>query len=180
MKPTHEEIGAILGLTQMSLTTPRHVADVFCEYAPHCCMLRVSVYAGGWTHEGKAIFARKSFFNQAGEQSPMDILRETAAVLETLTAQHNAIDMLNAAGVPHCSDCRWWAEDKHTLAPSRQRECRNSEFLHEARCSSDEEASRSLTYQYCEGGQIWTGPDFGCVHFEPITSEAPQIEMEAA
>lgn len=100
MTPTHEEIGAILGLTQMSLTTPKHVADVFTEYAPHCYLLTVSVYAGGWTHEGKAIFARKSYFHQTGEPSPMEILRETAAVLETLTAQQAAVQMLNSAGVP--------------------------------------------------------------------------------
>ena len=100
MTPTHEEIGAILGLTQMSLTTPRHVAHVFTEYSPHCYLLNVSIYAGGWTHEKKAIFARKSYFRQANEQSPMEILRETAAVLETLTAQQAAVQMLNSAGVP--------------------------------------------------------------------------------
>lgn len=100
MMPTHEAIGAILGLTQMSLTTPRHVADVFTEYSPHCYLLTVSVYAGGWADGKKPVFKRRSAFQEATEQSPMEILRETAAVLETLAAQQAAVQMLNAAGVP--------------------------------------------------------------------------------
>lgn len=65
-----------------------------------------------------------------------------------------------------CSACRWWVEDDHTMAPHPQRECRNEKFLHESGWPSAGDAAKSLTYQYYEGGQIWTGPDFGCVHFE--------------
>jgi hypothetical protein len=70
-----------------------------------------------------------------------------------------------------CSACRWWVEDDHTLAPPPQRECRNEKFLHESGWPSAGDAAKSLTYQYYEGGQIWTGPDFGCVHFEPNSQD---------
>ena len=77
-----------------------------------------------------------------------------------------------------CSACRWWMEDKFTLAPAPQRECRNEKFLHESGGASAGDSAKSLTYQHYEGGQIWTGPDFGCVHFEPIISEPLRTEKE--
>ena len=30
-----------------------------------------------------------------------------------------------------------------------------------------------LVYPFTEGGHFWTGPDFGCVHWEPKLSENP-------
>ena len=72
-----------------------------------------------------------------------------------------------ACSAATCSACRWWVEDNHTMAPTPQRECRNEKFLHESGWPSAGDASKSLTYQHYEGGQIWTGPNFGCVHFEP-------------
>lgn len=65
-----------------------------------------------------------------------------------------------------CEHCKWWIEDEHTNAPGPQKECRNETFLHEAGVRSAGDPAKSLTYEYYEGGQIWTGPCFGCVHFE--------------
>ena len=30
-----------------------------------------------------------------------------------------------------------------------------------------EHAPDTLVYSYFEGGYFWTGPDFGCIHWEP-------------
>ncbi len=71
-----------------------------------------------------------------------------------------------ATGAGLCADCRWWLADKYTMASPPQRECRNAQFLHESGWRETGAPADSLTYQHYEGGQIWTGPNFGCVRFE--------------
>jgi len=45
--------------------------------------------------------------------------------------------------------------------------CEDQKFLYEGGCGDNPD--RSLTYEYPEGGGFFTGPNFGCVHQEPIS-----------
>lgn len=107
MTPTHEEIGAILGLTQMSLTTPRRIADVNINFAAHCNTVNVRVFPGGWKVNPEPICDLTAYVGSdcpvVGELTAQALLKRVAEVLERLAEHHNAwreVQLLNAAGTP--------------------------------------------------------------------------------
>lgn len=75
-----------------------------------------------------------------------------------------------------CAACAWWEKGEPRWATKPQKECQNGEFLHESDSRDSGDPASSLSYQYREGGEIWTGPEFGCVHFKAANQEIAEAE----
>lgn len=74
------------------------------------------------------------------------------------------------AKVNTCKTCKWWLAvlEKYpsihlNTNKSAGGYCQSPKFV-EGTYFSSAYAHDSLTYSYYEGGQFWTGPDFGCIH----------------
>jgi hypothetical protein len=65
----------------------------------------------------------------------------------------------------HCKTCKWWTRKyrRGKLFP-----CDNESKLGESD-TVDAKHDDVLLYGYDEGGRIYTGPEFGCVHHEDGT-----------
>ena len=84
-----------------------------------------------------------------------------------------------------CKDCQFWGE-----SDSLGLQVGNLDNLHNTHrqcmcdklgeCGEVEKGSDTLVYQYNEGGGIDTGPDFGCVHFQPTEAAADKSAFERA
>jgi hypothetical protein len=78
--------------------------------------------------------------------------------------ENDPLPILNGAGVlvavARCRTCRWWAADEPGCDP-------NCLCEHPKLCNPrTDQGSDALNYEYDEGGGFFTGPDFGCVHWE--------------
>lgn len=70
-----------------------------------------------------------------------------------------------------CKNCKWWDSENSSLRNNDTFACTNPKLgeycdVRERLGADYESASDTLEYEYNEGGSIFTGPDFGCVHFE--------------
>lgn len=71
-----------------------------------------------------------------------------------------------------CKDCRWWLErvrdrPSEKFIPAENHLC-SLINLHE-RCKSIAVVTGGHNVGFAE---LYTGPDFGCVHFEPLIPDA--------
>lgn len=76
---------------------------------------------------------------------------------------------MEASEMPRCKTCLWWnCGQENEMACSQNpnfRICDNLERLGESQ-SVDTTRNDVLQYSYDESGCIYTGPEFGCVHYE--------------
>ena len=65
-----------------------------------------------------------------------------------------------------CKDCKHWTTEAPYQLPNsyKSRMCGSAKLVEEF--WDDDEALDMLHYSYAEGGAFYTGPEFGCVHFE--------------
>jgi len=76
---------------------------------------------------------------------------------------------------PRCKDCKHWtpAPEKYPNSWRDKPEYRAGGFCGSSNFSEDYGyAPTSLVYSYMEGGEFWTGADFGCVNHEPCISSS--------
>jgi hypothetical protein len=73
-----------------------------------------------------------------------------------------------------CKTCQHWQR-----VPAPPHQAFTKEYLAGGKCTSEkltenyeEYRPDTLVYSYHEGGDFWTGPDFGCVHHLPIEPQA--------
>ena len=66
-----------------------------------------------------------------------------------------------------CKDCRYWADRKSEGWQSELGDCYNNSFIEQGVCDP---SADSLVYYDHEGysAGFYTGPDFGCRHFEKV------------
>ena len=71
-----------------------------------------------------------------------------------------------------CKTCLWW-EGRGKETVSKRRGCVHPKIgeSHAISSAGNWDATDVLEYPYDEGGQIATGPDFGCIHHQPIEAE---------
>lgn len=64
-----------------------------------------------------------------------------------------------------CKTCKWWGEEAWDIPHKQSRECENHDKIGETfEVKADVD---TMVYSYNESGRFWTGPEFGCVHYEP-------------
>lgn len=70
----------------------------------------------------------------------------------------------------HCKTCKYWspARKKYPLLPASD-DVGAGGFCQSQKLAEDigQHDADMLVYSYSEGGDFWTGPDFGCVHHAP-------------
>jgi hypothetical protein len=64
-----------------------------------------------------------------------------------------------------CKTCRWWTIGKRY--GREVRECSHPKLHEDYGVEPDADA---LVYSYYEGGAFYPGPEFGCVHHEPVVA----------
>ncbi len=69
----------------------------------------------------------------------------------------------NKKGTNTCKDCKWW--HRFPIGEILFTECMNGKMSKEVEGETD----RLWVQDSCE--RIETGPDFGCIHFEPKEEE---------
>ena len=74
---------------------------------------------------------------------------------------------MSANNLPRCSTCAYWMtwaqRYPHRQRPTHERGgyCLSRKIVE---AGEEVQADDMLVYSYSEGGDFWTGPDFGCVH----------------
>jgi hypothetical protein len=69
-----------------------------------------------------------------------------------------------------CETCKWWDTDSHwpnDLGKSTKHACGSPKLTSDSYNNGEYNSSDSLVYEYDEGGDFYSGPNFGCVHHEP-------------
>lgn len=61
-----------------------------------------------------------------------------------------------------CKDCKWWSTDTPCMTACPARACLNVKTGLARETENREAAVNILSYDY----ELFTGPDFGCVHWE--------------
>ena len=69
----------ILRMMALALNTPSSVADVFIHFSPHCSLLEIDVYDGGWELEKPKALDR-SIYTANAEYALSDCARALAAL----------------------------------------------------------------------------------------------------
>lgn len=67
-----------------------------------------------------------------------------------------------------CGECRHW------VPVDPERRPRNADYGRGGYCHNEDKITEcyerwpqdALVYSYDEGGRFWTGPNFGCIHWE--------------
>lgn len=73
---------------------------------------------------------------------------------------------LSARGAANCATCKHWTDDTHYMGVKHVRRCASPKLAEPADTPNDVDTSDMLFYSYDEGGRFYTGPRFGCVHWE--------------
>lgn len=60
-----------------------------------------------------------------------------------------------------CDTCKWWTMETGPYGRLPERACSHIKL------SDDSEGDDRLNYEMHEGGRLFTGPKFGCIHHEP-------------
>ena len=65
-----------------------------------------------------------------------------------------------------CKDCVWWSKYDRSWANNPGQEAGG--YCNHGKIEESPVVYRpdALCYSYNEGGAFWTGPEFGCVHWE--------------
>ena len=66
-----------------------------------------------------------------------------------------------------CRNCTFWNNDDTYNCRGNLLQCTNEKL----REGIEDAKLDELCYAYYEGGGFYTGPDFGCVHWEKINSK---------
>jgi hypothetical protein len=101
-----------------------------------------------------------------GEPATGELVSELAAIakgaLNTLATGHDEIKM-------NCATCKNWTDDTddmHYMGIKHVRRCASPKLAEPLGIPNDVDTSDMLIYSYDEGGRFYTGPNFGCVHWE--------------
>ena len=72
------------------------------------------------------------------------------------------------AAMNHCKTCKHWTRFREKYPGAYKSPdvdaggiCQSSKLVEEGAHGAD-----MLVYSYAEGGEFWTGPEFGCVHHQ--------------
>ena len=63
----------------------------------------------------------------------------------------------------YCRDCQYWRK----LKEEEFGDCSNNHFIYDDVCGKTPQDGLGYTDYEGYSAQFWTGPDFGCIHFEP-------------